>query len=67
MYSLGYKIFFTYIKTSKHSSGKYYKDNKERLQKKLVKNIKVFLNKKKKSYKMVPEDTKISQTMKSKS
>ena len=47
MYSLGYKIFFTYIKTSKHSSGKYYKENKERLQKKLVKDIKVFLNKKK--------------------
>ena len=32
---------------SKHSSGKYYKDNKERPQKKLVKDIKVFLNKKK--------------------
>ena len=65
MYSLGYKIFFTYIKTSKHSSGKYYKDNKERLQKKLVKDIKVFLNKKKKKlqygpgrYKNLPVDEK---------
>ena len=33
---------------SKNSSAKYYQDNKERLQKKLVKDIKVFLKKKKK-------------------
>ena len=33
---------------SKHSSAKYYQDNKERLQKKLVKDIKVFLKKEKK-------------------
>ena len=33
---------------SKNSSAKYYEDNKERLQKKLVKDIKVFLKKKKK-------------------
>ena len=33
---------------SKTSSTKYYQDNEERLQKKLVKNIKVFLKKKKK-------------------
>ena len=35
---------------SKNSSAKYYQDNKERLQKKrLVKDIKVFLKKKKKA------------------
>ena len=28
---------------SKNSSGKYYKENKERLQKKLMKDIKIFL------------------------
>ena len=33
---------------SKNSSAKYYQDNKERLQKKLVKDIKVFFKKKKK-------------------
>ena len=32
----------------KDSLAKYYQNNKERLQKKLVKDIKVFLNKKKK-------------------
>ena len=32
---------------SKDSSTKYHQDNKERLQKKLIKNIKVFLKKKK--------------------
>ena len=36
------------MKMSKTSSTKYYQDNEERLQKKLVKNIKVFLKKKKK-------------------
>ena len=45
---------------SKNSSAKYYQDNKERLQKKrLVKDIKVFLKKKKKSDNMVANDTKI--------
>ena len=33
---------------SKNSSAKYYQDNKERLQKRLVKDIKIFLKKKKK-------------------
>ena len=32
---------------SKNSSAKYYQNDKERLQKKLVKDIKIFLNKKK--------------------
>ena len=40
-----YEIF-TYIKMSKGSSVKYYQKNKERLQKKLVKDIKAFLKKK---------------------
>ena len=44
---------------SKESSAKYYQNNKERLQKKLVKDIKVFLKKKKKrSDNMVVKDTK---------
>ena len=52
---------------SKNSSAKYYQDNKERLQKKLVKDIKVFLKKKKKkSDNMVLKDTKNSQKMKNK-
>ena len=37
-----------YVKISKNLSAKYYEENKERLQKKLVKNIKIFLKKKKK-------------------
>ena len=53
---------------SKDLSAKYYEDNKERLQKKLIKYIKVFLKKKKKrNNNMVVNDTKISQIMKSKS
>ena len=52
---------------SKDSSAKYYQNNKERLQE-LIKDIKVFLKKKKiKSYNMVVNDTKIYQKMKSKS
>ena len=39
-------IFFTRIKMSKDSSAKYYQNNKERRQKKFVKDIKVFLKKK---------------------
>ena len=51
----------------KHLPVKYYQDNIERLLKKLVEDIKVFLkNKKKKSDNMVAEDTKISQKMKTK-
>ena len=42
-------FFFMYIKIPKDASAKYYGDNKERLQKRLVKDIKVFLKKKKKN------------------
>ena len=56
-------IFFTYIRISKDSSAKYYQNNKEKLQKKFVKDIKVFLKKKKKKsdnvrewYNNLPED-----------
>ena len=52
---------------SKTLSSKYYQDNKERLQKKLVKDIKIFLKKKKKRGNMVVNITKISQKMKNKS
>ena len=45
---------------SKGSSAKYYQNNKERLRKKLVKDVKVVLkNEKKKSDNMVVNDTKI--------
>ena len=37
------------MKISKNLSAKYYQENKERLQKTLVKDIKIFLKKKKKS------------------
>ena len=57
-----------YIKMSKNSSTKYYQVNKERLQKNLVEDIKIFLKKKKKrSNNMVVNVTKIFQKMKSKS
>ena len=47
---------------SKIFLAKYYRENKERLQKKLVKDIKIFLKKKKKkSDNMVVNVTKISQ------
>ena len=53
---------------SKNLSAKYYQENKERLQKKLVKDIKIFLKKKKKkSDNMVVNVTNISQKMKNKS
>ena len=51
---------------SKDSAAKYYQHNKERLQKKLAKDDKVFL-KKKKSVNMVVNDTKIYQNLKHKS
>ena len=52
---------------SKNLSAKYYQEDKESLQKKLVKNIKIFLRrKKKKSDSMVMNITKISQQMKDK-
>ena len=50
---------------SKNSSAKFYQENKERLQKKLTKGIKIFLKKKKKkSDNMVVNVTKVSQKMK---
>ena len=53
---------------SKDLSAKYYENNKERIQKKLVKDIKVFLRKiKKKSNNMVVNDSKIYLNMKKKS
>ena len=53
---------------SKNLSVKCYQENKERLQKKLVKDIKTFLSKKKeKSENMVVKITKISRKMKNKS
>ena len=52
---------------SKNLSAKYYQENKEKTRKKLVKDIKIFLKKKKKSDKMVMNITKISQKMKIKS
>ena len=53
---------------SKNFSAKYYQEDKESLQRKLVKNIKIFLrNKKKKSDNIVVNVTKISQKMKNKS
>ena len=53
---------------SKNLSAKYYQKNKERLQKKLSKDIKIFLKKKKKeSNTMTVNVTKISKKMKNKS
>ena len=53
---------------SKNLSAKYYQKNKERLQKKLVKDTKIFLKKKtKKSSNMVVNVKKVSMKMKNKS
>ena len=53
---------------SKTLSAKHYQENKERLQKKLAKYIKIFLEKKKKkSGNMVVNISKISQKMRNKS
>ena len=61
-------MYFYIYKISEDSAAKYYQNNKERLQKKLVKDIKVFLRKKKKkSNNAVVNYTKISQKMKNKS
>ena len=52
---------------SKSWSAKNYEDNKERLQKNLVKDIKVYVKKKKKNNdNMILKNTKISQEMKNK-
>ena len=56
---------FLHIKMSKNLSAKYYQENKERLQKKLMPDAKIFLKKKrKKSDNMVV--TKISRNVKNK-
>ena len=53
---------------SKPLSAKYYQENKERLQKKLEKDIRIFIKKKKKkSNNMAVNVTKISQKIKNKS
>ena len=57
-------MFFRYIKISKDLSDKYYHDNKEKIQKKLVKDIKTFLQKKKKKNdNMALNDTKIYKSL----
>ena len=45
---INFFFFLSYIKISNDSSAKYYQKNKERLQKKPVKDIEVFLKKKEK-------------------
>ena len=50
---------------SQNSSAKYYQGSQERLQKKLVKDIKVFLKRRKRDS-LVVNDTNIYQKMKSK-
>ena len=50
---------------SQNSSAKYYQDSQERLQKKLAKDIKVFLKRRKRDN-LVVNDTNIYQKMKSK-
>ena len=58
-------FFFIYVKTSKNLSAKCYKENKERLPERLVKDIRIVLTKKKKkSDNMVVNVTKIFQKMK---
>ena len=52
---------------SRNLSGKYFQDNKERLQKILLKDIKIVLKTRNKSSNMVVNVTKISQKMKNRS
>ena len=60
-----YNFFCIYIKRSKIFSTKCYQKHKQRLQKKLVKDINIFLKKKKKiSDNIVVNITNISQRMK---
>ena len=47
-------FFLSYIKLTKTFSAKYYQDNKDKLQKRLVKDIKVFSTKKTKKGTMRP-------------
>ena len=56
-----------YVKISKNLLAKYYQENKERIQKLLAKDIKIFLKKKKKkSHNMIANVTKGSQKIKKK-
>ena len=56
-----------YINISKNLLAKYYQENKERIQKLLAKDIKIFLKKKKKkSHNMIANVTKVSKKMKKK-
>ena len=56
-----------YVKISKNLLAKYYQENKDRIQKPLAKDIKIFLKKKKKkSDNMIVNVTKGSQKMKKK-
>ena len=50
LFNYFFNTFFARIKISKDSSAKHYPNNKDRLQKKLVKDIKVFLKKKTRQY-----------------
>ena len=64
-YELLKYIFFVYIKIPKTLSAKYYQENRKTLQKKLVKDIKIFLKKKrKKNSNMVVNITKVFQKVK---
>ena len=51
-------FFHRYIKLPKNRSANYYQESKERLKKKLVKDIKVLLKKKKKCCKNLSEEEK---------
>ena len=64
-----YRFFFhIYINMSRNWSAKYYQESKERLHKKLMKDIKVFLKEeRKRNDNMVVNVTKTSQKMKNKS
>ena len=67
MSSNNFFIIFSYIKIPEDSSDKYYQNNKEILQKNLMKYIEVFLKKKKKkSYNMVVNNSKVYQKTKNK-
>ena len=59
---------YIYIYIPRQASAKYYKKNKEKIKKSLVKGIKIFLKKKKTEREnMVVNGIKISQKMKNKS
>ena len=62
-----HKSFYIYMKISRDSSARYYQRDKEKIQKSLVKEIKVLQKKKKsKNKKMVVSNIGISQKLKNK-